>query len=223
VQYLEFSGTLARANLFIGAAGYTVFLSAVAMVLGTLVGLLGAAARLSRHRMLQAISIAYVELIRNTPFLVQIYLVYFGLPAVGIRLTGPVVAIAALTLYSGAYITEIMRAGISSIDKGQLEAATSLALSPFKAFRHVVLVPALAAIFPSLTSQFILTLLASSVVSVISVPELTAISNDILGMTFRSLEAFLVVAAIYLTLTATFKTLFALIDRWAFSYRYVGR
>jgi polar amino acid transport system permease protein len=179
--------------------------------------------RLSGNRVLSAISAFYVELIRNTPFLVQIYIVYFGLPAVGVRITAFNAAILSLTFYAGAYITEIVRAGVLTVDKGQLEAARTLGMSPGLTFRHVVLVPALSAIFPALTSQFVLIMLASSVVSVISVPELTGVANDIQGMTFRSLEAFLVVAAIYLALTAAFKGVYAAIDRFIFSYRYVGR
>jgi polar amino acid transport system permease protein len=223
MSYLDFSGTFARVDLFIDAAIFTIVLSAIATALGMLLGVAGAAMRLSGNRIAAGIVVFYVEVIRNTPFLVQVYLVYFGLPAIGIRIDALTAAILSLTFYAGAYITEIVRAGIQTIDKGQLEAARTLGLSPFLTFRHVVLVPALSAIFPALTSQFILIMLASSVVSVISVPELTGIANDIQGMTFRSLEAFLVVAAIYLALTAAFKLLYSVIDRLVFSYRYVGR
>src|SRR6185437_7157904 len=132
-------------------------------------------------------------------------------------------AVLSLTLYAGAYITEIVRAGILTVPKGQVEAARTLGLGPYLTFRHVVMVPALSAIFPALTSQFVLIMLASSVVSVISVPELTGVANDIQGQTFRSLEAFLVVAAIYLVVTAAFKALYALIDPQLFSFRYMGR
>ena len=198
-------------------------LSAVTVLLGLIVGVIGAAMRLSRSRLLSGIAAAYVEIIRNTPFLVQIYIVYFGLPQLGIRISAVVAAVLSLTLYAGAYITEIVRAGILTVPKGQVEAARTLGLGPYLTFRHVVMVPALSAIFPALTSQFVLIMLASSVVSVISVPELTGVANDIQGQTFRSLEAFLVVAAIYLVVTAAFKALYALIDRQLFSFRYMGR
>jgi polar amino acid transport system permease protein len=221
--YLDFSGTFARADLFVQAGEFTVLLSAVAMVLGMAVGVVGAAMRLSRFRIARWIAFSYVELIRNTPFLVQIYILYFGLPALGMRISALTAAVLSLTLYAGAYITEIVRAGILTIDKGQAEAAKTLGLSPYQTFRYVILVPALSAIFPALTSQFVLILLASSVVSVVSVPELTATANDIQGLTFRSLEAFLVVAAIYLALTAAFKGFYGLIDRSLFSFRYPAR
>ncbi len=223
MSYLDFSGTLARSDQFIGAAALTILLSVVAMVLGLLVGIAGAAMRLSTNRAVSAVALGYVEVIRNTPFLVQIYIVYFGLPGIGIRISALTAAILSLTFYAGAYITEIVRAGILTIDKGQLEAARTLGLSGYRTFRHVVLVPAMAAMFPALTSQFILVMLASSVVSVISVPELTGVANDIQGLTFRSLEAFLIVAAVYLVLTACFKGFYAAIDRFAFSYRHVAR
>lgn len=222
-MYLDFSGTFARSDLLVHAGIFTVVLSAVTVLLGLIVGVIGAAMRLSRSRLLSGIAAAYVEIIRNTPFLVQIYIVYFGLPQLGIRISAVVAAVLSLTLYAGAYITEIVRAGILTVPKGQVEAARTLGLGPYLTFRHVVMVPALSAIFPALTSQFVLIMLASSVVSVISVPELTGVANDIQGQTFRSLEAFLVVAAIYLVVTAAFKALYALIDRQLFSFRYMGR
>jgi polar amino acid transport system permease protein len=160
VFYLDFSGTFARADLFVEAAGFTIVLSAVAVLLGLIVGVIGAAMRLSGSRIMSAIAAAYVEIIRNTPFLVQIYIVYFGLPSVGIRISAITAAVLSLTIYAGAYITEIVRAGITTINKGQIEAARTLGMGPYLTFRHVVLVPALSAIFPALTSQFILIMLA---------------------------------------------------------------
>jgi polar amino acid transport system permease protein len=221
--YLDFSGTFARGDLFVEGIILTVVLSATALILGTMVGILGAVMRLSGSRVLSAISAAYVEIIRNTPFLVQIYIVYFGLPSVGLRISEITAAVLSLTLYAGAYITEIVRAGIETIGKGQREAARTLGMSPYLTFRYVVLPPAIAAIFPALTSQFILILLASSVVSVISVPELTGVTNDVQGLTFRSLEAYLLVAVLYLVLTAAFKGVFALINRALFSFQHAGR
>jgi polar amino acid transport system permease protein len=223
MNYLDFSGTLARWPQFVEGGIYTVALSSVAMVLGLAIGVVGAAMRRSRLHPLRMISAAYVELIRNTPFLVQIYIIYFGLPSVGIRISALTAALISLSVYSGAYITEIVRAGIDSIDKGQIEAARTLGLSPYLTFRHVVLKPALAAIYPSLTSQFILIMLASSIVSAISVPELTGAANDIQGLTFRSLEAFLIVAGLYIALTAVFNGIFAVAGRSAFAFRHAGR
>lgn len=216
---LDFSGTLDRWPIFAEAAVLTVVLSAAAMVVGTVIGVAGAAARMSGVRMLSGIAQGYVELIRNTPFLVQIYIIYFGLPTLGVRLQPLTAGLLSLSLYAGAYLTEIVRAGLQSVPAGQVEAARTLGLSPYRTFRHVVLKPALAAVYPSLTSQFILILLASSIVSTVSVPELTATANDIQGLTFRSLEAYLVVAAVYIGLTGIFKAVFIAVEQRAFAFR----
>jgi polar amino acid transport system permease protein len=220
---LDFSGTLARWPVFANAAIITMALSAAAMVLGLIIGVLGAAARLSRVAVLRAIGRCYVELFRNTPFLVQIYIIYFGLPTIGVRITPLPAGLLSLSLYSGAYLTEIVRAGIQSTERGQIEAARSLGLSKYRTFRHVVLKPALAAVYPSLTSQFILTMLASSIVSTISIPELTGAANDVQGLTFRSLEAYLVVAGIYVAMTGIFKGGFAILGRSMFVFHAAAR
>jgi polar amino acid transport system permease protein len=129
----DFSGTFARWPQLAWGAATTIWLSIAAMALGLLLGTLGAAARTSRHRALRLLPTVYVETIRNTPLLVQIYIIYFGLPALGIRLTPPVAAVLALGIYTGAYATEILRSGIQSIPRGQLEAARALGLSRWRA------------------------------------------------------------------------------------------
>ena len=220
---LDFSGTLARWPVFADAAVITMALSAAAMLLGLIIGVLGAAARLSRVALLRGVGRCYVELFHNTPFLVQIYIIYFGLPTIGLRITPLPAGLLSLSLYSGAYLTEIVRAGIQSTERGQIEAARSLGLSKYRTFRHVVLKPALAAVYPSLTSQFILTMLASSIVSTISIPELTGAANDVQGLTFRSLEAYLVVAGIYIVMTGIFKGGFAMLGRSMFVFHAVTR
>src|SRR5258708_18702975 len=118
--YLDFSGAFARGDLLARGAALTLAISAAAMILSMTMGLLGVLARRSRNRILRGAVVAYVETIRNTPFLVQIYLVYFGLPALGIRLTAVTASILALTIYAGAYVTEILRAGIETVDAGQV-------------------------------------------------------------------------------------------------------
>ena len=218
----EFSGTLARWPDLAWGAVTTLWLALAAMLGGSVIGGVAAAAKLSRHRVVRFFPAAYVEAIRNTPFLVQIYIAYFGLPAIGIRLTPYTAAVLSLSIYAGAYVSEILRAGIESVQRGQIEAARSLGLSPFATLRHVVLGQALAAVFPALSSQFILVMLASSLVSAISVPELTGAANDIQGQTFRSFEAFLAVAALYLAMTALLRTGLAGLERRVCAFRYAG-
>ncbi len=216
---LDFSGTFARSDMLLSGAVLTIELASAAMVCGFLIALLAAGAQMAWRRTAGAVVTVYVELIRNTPFLVQIFIIYYGLPALGLHLSPIAASITGLSIYVGAYATEILRAGIDSIGNGQVEAARALGLRPLAVLRHVVIMPALAAIYPALTSQFILLMLATSIVSAISTPELTGAANDINGMTFRSLEAYLVVAAAYLVITMVFRLAFAGLGRVLFPFQ----
>ena len=198
-------------------AWLTVRLSALAMVLGLVVGVAGALATLSRWRAARAVARIYVEAIRNTPFLVQVLFVYLGLPSIGLRLRPDQAALLAMVINLGAYATEIVRAGVKAVPAGQLEAGTALGLSQRQLFRHVVWLPALRAIFPALGSQFILIMLASSVVSVISAEELTAVADTIVARNFRSFEVYLVVTGLYLSMSLSFQAAFAAIHRALFA------
>ena len=155
----------------------------------------------------------YIELIRNTPFLIQIFVIYFGLPSMGIKLSSNAAALLALVVNVGAYGIEIIRAGIESIHKGQVEAGKSLGMGPLKIFRYIILKPAIQAIYPSLTSQFILLMLNTSVCSAIAASELTAVAGDIQSRTFRSFEVYFIVTCMYLGLSMFFWTAFAAIER----------
>jgi polar amino acid transport system permease protein len=188
-------------------------LSALAMVIGMIVAVGGALGKTSGPVPLRLVIDGYIELIRNTPFLVQIFLIFFGLPALGIRLTSNTAALLALVVNVGAYGIEIVRAGIESIQKGQIEAGKSLGMRPLKIFRHIILKPAIQAIYPSLTSQFILLMLNSSVCSAIAASELTAVAGDIQSRTFRSFEVYFVVTCMYLAMSVFFWTVFAAIER----------
>ncbi len=151
---------------------------------------------------------AYIELIRNTPFLVQLFFFFFALPAIGLRWSPYTAALTAMVVNLGAYATEIIRAGIESIPKGQIEAGLALSLKPHQVFRLIILKPALRAIFPALSSQFILLMLSSAVVSVISADDLTSVAANLQSQTFRSFEIYIVVTLIYLSLALLFSALF---------------
>lgn len=198
-------------------AWLTLRLSALAMVFGLIVGLAGALAKASRHRTLRVITHSYVEAIRNTPFLVQVLFVYLGLPSIGMRLTPDQAALLAMVINLGAYTTEIVRAGIKAVPAGQIQAGTALGLSRWQIFRFVVCLPALRAVFPALGSQFILVMLASSVVSVISAEELTAVADTIVARNFRSFEVYLIVTGLYLAMCLAFQGAFAMIHRALFA------
>jgi len=188
------------------------------MLIGLAVAVVCAMAKTSGPRPLRWLVNAYVEIIRNTPFLVQIFLIFFGLPSLGLRLSPWQAALIAMVVNVGAYATEIIRAGIESILKGQVEAGMALGLSKLQIFRYVILIPALRAVYPALTSQFILLMLTSSVVSAISAEELTSIANDIQSQTFRSFEIYIVVTVMYLVMSLMFSALFTGIYRALFAY-----
>jgi polar amino acid transport system permease protein len=187
-------------------AWLTVRLSAMAMVLGLALSTCAAYAKLSRIPPLRWLVAAYVEMIRNTPFLVQIFIIYFSLPTLGLRLEANEAALVAMVVNFGAYGTEILRAGIEAVPHGQVEAARSLGLTRLQTFRFVILFPAIKIVFPALASQFILMMLGSSIVSAISAVELTAVTNTLQSTTFRAFEFYFVTTAIYLAMALGFRT-----------------
>jgi len=214
----QFGDVFAAWPLLVRGTWITIQLSAEAMLLGLLVAILCAWGKTAGPRPLRWLINAYIELIRNTPFLVQLFFFYFALPALGVRWSAHTAALAAMVVNLGAYATEIIRAGIESIPKGQIEAGLALNLNAVDIFRFVILKPALRAIYPALTSQFILLMLASSVVSAISADDLTSVAANLQSQTFRSFEIYIVVAVIYLVLSLLFSALFRLIQRRWLSY-----
>jgi polar amino acid transport system permease protein len=190
----------------------TLVLSALAMAIGMVVSVAGALGKTSGPRWLVWFIDQYIELIRNTPFLIQIFVIYFGLPSFGIKLSSNAAALLALVVNVGAYGTEIIRAGIESIHKGLIEAGKSLGLRPLQIFRYIVLKPAIQAIYPSLSSQFILLMLNTSVCSAIAASELTAVAGDIQSRTFRSFEVYFVVTCMYFGLSVLVWMAFAVIE-----------
>ncbi len=214
---VQFSTVWRELDHLLLGAWLTLRLSALAMILGLVVGIAGAQAKASSSKLLRGFVQGYIEAIRNTPFLVQLLLIYLGLPSLGLRLTPDQAALLAMVVNLGAYATEIVRAGIEAVPKGQIEAGRSLGLKPWHIFRFVVLMPALRTVFPALGSQFILVMLASSVVSVISAEELTAVTDTIVARNFRSFEFYFVITGIYLAMSLGFQALFAAVDRALFA------
>jgi polar amino acid transport system permease protein len=186
-------------------AWFTIRLSGLAMMIGLAVATVCAYGKAAGPSALRWTIASYVELIRNTPFLVQIFIIYFSLPALGISVDANEAALAAMVVNFGAYGTEILRAGIESIGHGQIDAGRALGLTRLQTFRYVVLFPALKTVFPALASQFILLMLASSVVSAISAVELTAVTNSLQSTTFRPFEFYFVATAVYLAMALGFR------------------
>ena len=149
----------------------------------------------------------YVELIRNTPFIVQLFFIYFGLPAAGVKLSAETASVIAMVVNLSAYATEIIRAGIDATPRGQIEAAASLALSRMQTFTRVVLPPALKKVWPALVSQTIIVMLGSAVCGQISTPELSYAANLIQSRNFRAFEAFIIATVLYLLLAMALRRL----------------
>ncbi len=195
-------------------ARLTIQLSASAMALGLSLAVLCAYGKSAGPRPVRWLVTGYVELIRNTPFLVQIFIFYFSLPVIGLRLTANSAALLAMTVNLGAYASEIIRAGIEAIPRGQIEAARALGFKRLQIFRLIILFPALKTVYPALASQFILLMLSSSIVSTISAVELTAITNSLQSTTFRSFEFYFVATGLYLAMALGFRAGFSAIY-WA--------
>ncbi|MBT9474484.1 amino acid ABC transporter permease [Polaromonas sp.] len=214
----QFGDVFAAWPLLLKGTLNTLQLSLLAMLFGLVLAIFCAWGKTAGPRPLRLLINAYIELIRNTPFLVQLFFFFFALPALGLRWSAYTAALIAMVINLGAYATEIIRAGIESIPKGQIEAGLALNLKRYEIFRFVILKPALRAVYPALTSQFILLMLSSAVVSAISAEDLTSVAANLQSQTFRSFEIYIVVAGIYLLLALSFSALFRVIFRLSLNY-----
>ena len=198
--------------LLIGA-GITIQITALSVGFGMLIGLFMSIARLSSVRFLKILASMYVDFIRGTPLLVQIFLIYFAMPMLtGARIDPFLAAITACSINSGAYIAEIFRAGIQSIDKGQMEAGRSLGMSWAQTMRYVIVPQAFKRVIPPLGNEFIAMLKDSSLVSVIGFEELTRRGQLIIASTYSPFEIWLAVAFIYLVMTLAISRLVSYLE-----------
>lgn len=213
---MELDWTLIKDSMpiLLMGAGVTVEITALSVGLGLLIGVLMGIARLSKNPVIKVLASIYVDFIRGTPLLVQIFLVYFAVPIIlGQRVDPFVAAISACSVNSGAYVAEIIRAGIQSIDIGQTEAGRSLGLSWFQNMRYVVMPQAFKRIIPPLGNEFITMLKDSSLVSVIGFEELTRRGQLIIARTYASFEIWISVALIYLVMTFAISRFVAWLER----------
>ena len=200
IYKLQFAELLPYWNVLLWGLAFTVVLTLVSTVAGIAVGTACASARTFGPKWLGGPISAYVELIRNTPFIVQLFFIFFGLPAAGVKLDEATAAFLAMTINLGAYSTEIIRAGIEAVPKGHIEAGLSLAMTKWEVLRHIILKQAFQKIYPALSSQIIIVMLGSAVVSQISAQDLTYAANFIASRNFRNFEVYLLVALAYLVL-----------------------
>jgi len=196
----DFAAVLEYREVLVAGTLRTLALTATGTLFGLSIGVLGAVSRAWRIEPYDKIFAVYVELIRNTPFLVQLFFIFFGLPSLGIKVNEWQAAILAMVINLGAYSTEIIRAGIEATPRGQIEAAQSLAMTRSQIFRKVVLPPALSKVWPSICSQVVIVMLGSSVCSQIAAEELTFAANFIQSRNFRAFETYFMVTGMYFVL-----------------------
>jgi polar amino acid transport system permease protein len=215
----DFGALLQHVGLFAKGIAVTLGLTAVSSLVGICIGVAGAAALRSKRTWLMRIVFGYVELIRNTPFIVQMFFIFFGLPSLGFRLSALAAAALAMTINLAAYAIEIVRAGLEGVPQGQTEAARTLGLGAVTTFVLVLLPQAIANVYPALISQITITMLESAVVSQIAVVDLTHVADFIQSRNFRSFEVYLVVTIIYLVLAIAIRRLMVFAGRGLFEGR----
>lgn len=197
-------------HYFLQGIGYTLFLSFFSVILGLTLGVIMALSKMSKSKILNTLASGYIEIIRGTPLLVQVFIIYYN----GVIEMGPIVAgIIALSLNSSAYTAEIVRAGIQAVDKGQMEASRSLGMTSGMAMREVILPQAIKNILPALGNEFIVVIKESAVISIIGVGELMRQTNIVRGITFRQIEPLILVAGIYFVLTFSLSKLLGRFER----------
>jgi len=199
---------------FINGAKFTIILAFFTVLFGVILGLLLALMRISKSKVLNLIATAYVEFIRGTPLMVQIFIIYYALPdLIGVNLPEMVSAVLALSINSAAYVAEVIRAGIQAVDKGQMEASRSLGMPYGMAMRYIIIPQAIKNILPALGNEFITVIKESSVVSVIGIKELMYNADTVRGNTFRAFEPLIIAALMYFVMTFTLSKLMGRFER----------
>lgn len=214
----DFSVIWENTDVLLEGAWLTLKISLLAIAFGLIIGILGSLCRTSNNKILNAIALAYVEVIRNTPYLIQLFFIFFGLPNLGIKLSAEQAAILSLAINFGAYSTEIVRAGVESIPKGQWEAGMAIGFKKLAVFRYIVIPPALANIYRALIGQVILAVLFTSVVSQIAAEDLTYAGDYLNSRTFRSFEIYFTLALLYLIIVWLIKGVAFAIENQVFEF-----
>ncbi len=210
---LDFSVVLTKIPILLEGCVVTLQISFFALLLGMIFGIAGALCRISANRALNSLAFMYVWVIRGTPVMVQLFILYFGLPQLGIKLPSMVAGVLGLAINTGAYVTEIIRAGIQAVDKGQMEAALSVGMSFRQAMVRIIGPQATKICIPPLVNQFIMTLKNSSIASLVTITELFRTGEQIIYTTFRSFEVYMAVAVLYLMMNSVFMVLADRLER----------
>ena len=206
--------------MLLKSLGYTMLLTLLALFFAMIIGLIFALFNVSHNKILNVVGTIYIDALRGVPLIVLAYFIYFGVPqaikmmgAAGFKLPALQAGTIALSMNCGAYMAEIFRAGIQSIDKGQMEASRSLGLTYGMSMRSVVLPQAFKVMIPSIINQFIITLKDTSILAVIGYPELTNMGKTISGNTFKSLETWAIVGVMYMIVIITLSKVAKAIER----------
>lgn len=199
---LDYSVLIPFIPLLLDGAWMTIKISVLSLAIGLVLGILGGFGRLSKSFIIQKIVAFYIWVFRGTPLLVQLFIIYFGLPQLGLNFTPFQAAVIGLSLNTGAYATEIVRSALKAVDKGQYEAATAIGMSWGLAMYRIIGPQAIKILIPSMVNQFIMTIKNSSMVSLLTITELFRTGESIIVSTFRSLEVYTVIALIYLMITS---------------------
>jgi len=222
VDYIfNYRSVWANKHLFLSGALVTMEIAVLGMVAGLILGMIAAVARNSNNRVARFSSSSFVEVIRNTPLLVQLYLWYFGLGSFRINISPFLCVVIALGINNAGYLTEIIRAGIEAIKKEQTNAGISLGMSWLQVFRYVIIKPALGIVFPAVCNQFVISVLASALSMVIGVRDLTYEAVNLQARTFRSIETYVVAIIAYIILSKSVVLFSNAIDRRFFKYKYI--
>jgi polar amino acid transport system permease protein len=217
----HFNSIWANKELFLSGALITLQIAVFGILIGVGLGIIGAVCRNSRFAVARLVSSAFVEVIRNTPLLVQLYIWYFGLGYIRIDLSPFLCVVLALGVNNAGYLTEIIRAGIEAIKEEQKRAGISLGMNAFQVFRYIVIVPSMGIVFPALCNQFVISILASALAMIIGVKDLTYEAVYLQAHTFRSIETYIVVVIIYILLSKAIVLFSDLLDKKIFRYKYV--
>lgn len=213
---LDFLGLAPYLPHFAAGIWTTIKLTLITTIAGLLLGTVCAGVKTSEGKWLKLLCTSYIEVIRNTPFIVQLFFVFFGLPALGLKLSAWEAGVLAMVINLGAYSAEIIRSGVEATPKGQWEAGKTLGLTRTQIFTRVVIPQAYQRVYPAIVSQCIIVMLGSAVVSQISVEDLTFAANFVQSRSFLSFESYILTAAIYLVLAITMRQMFSLIERATF-------
>jgi len=216
---LDFSVLAEYFGLLLKGVGVTLGLTAIAATLGIALSIGGAATARWGLKWARVLVALYVELIRNTPFIVQLFFVFFGLPSIGLQMSALQAAVLAMTINLTAYSIEIVRAGIEAVAPGQREAGLALGVGPATVFFWVILPQAIANVYPALVSQIVITMLESAVVSQIAITDLTHVADFIQSRNYRTFETYFAIALVYLAMSICLRWLFARGGRRLFAGR----